>query len=115
MGVHEAFDVLADEVRRDILSVLAARGECSAGEIAEQVGRVGRTTVSSHLRVLRVSGVVVERREGRHRYYSLDSAGPARDALDFLQNLLQNSLRDLKSSGKSSGVDASGKRRRESG
>jgi DNA-binding transcriptional ArsR family regulator len=96
MGVHQAFDVLADQVRRDILAVLAEHGECSAGEIVERIARVGRTTVSSHLRVLRSSGVVIERRDGRHRYYTLDANGPAREALEFLQKLLQDSLAELK-------------------
>jgi DNA-binding transcriptional ArsR family regulator len=96
MSTHLAFDALADEVRRSILQVIADRGECSAGEIANSVERVGRTTVSSHLRVLRTSGVVIERRAGRHRYYSLNSEGPARAALEFLQGLLQSSLRELK-------------------
>ncbi|GAB3495993.1 ArsR/SmtB family transcription factor [Amycolatopsis cihanbeyliensis] len=96
MTADRAFDALADEVRREILSVLARHGECSAGDIAAKVGRVGRTTVSSHLRVLRTSGVVAERKAGRNRYYSLDSAGPARDALTFLQELFQSSLTELK-------------------
>ena len=96
MSTHLAFDALADEVRRSILQVIADRGECSAGEIAASVERVGRTTVSSHLRVLRTSGVVIERRAGRYRYYSLDPEGPARAALEFLQGLLQSSLRELK-------------------
>jgi ArsR family transcriptional regulator, arsenate/arsenite/antimonite-responsive transcriptional repressor len=95
MSTHLALDALADEVRRGILQVIADRGECSAGEIADSVERVGRTTVSSHLRVLRTSGVVIERRAGRYRYYSLDPDGPARAALEFLQGL-QSSLRELK-------------------
>ena len=77
--------------------MIAEKGECSAEEIADSIERVGRTTVSSHLRVLRTSGVVTERREGRHRYYSLDPEGPTREALEFLQGLLQSSLRELKS------------------
>jgi ArsR family transcriptional regulator, arsenate/arsenite/antimonite-responsive transcriptional repressor len=36
------------------------------------------------------------RRAGRYRYYSLDPDGPARAALEFLQGLLQSSLRQLK-------------------
>jgi ArsR family transcriptional regulator len=105
MDANRAFDALADGVRRDILSVLAAKGECNVGTIAESVGRVGRTTVSSHLRILRASGVVVERRDGRYRYYSLDSTGPARDALEFLQGLLQSSLGDLKSVARAQSLD----------
>jgi ArsR family transcriptional regulator, arsenate/arsenite/antimonite-responsive transcriptional repressor len=97
MSTHLAFDALADDVRRSILQVIAEKGECSAGEIADSIERVGRTTVSSHLRVLRTSGVLTERREGRHRYYSLDPEGPTRDALEFLQGLLRSSLRELSS------------------
>lgn len=96
MDTHLAFDALSDEVRREILSVLAEKGESNAGDIADQVGRVGRTTVSSHLRVLRTSGVITERREGKHRYYSLNYDGPTRAALEFLQGLLTGSLQELK-------------------
>jgi ArsR family transcriptional regulator len=80
MSTHLAFDALADGVRRSILLVIAEKGECSAGEIADSIERVGRTTVSSHLRVLRTSGVVTER--------------PTREALEFLQGLLRSSLRN---------------------
>lgn len=114
MSTHLAFDALADEIRREILSVLAAKGESSAGEIADSVGRVGRTTVSSHLRVLRTSGVIVERRAGKHRYYSLDADGPARDALEFLQGLLRSSLGQLKSDAEKASATRT-ERRREAG
>jgi DNA-binding transcriptional ArsR family regulator len=106
MSTHLAFDALADGVRRSILLVIAENGECSAGEIADSIERVGRTTVSSHLRVLRTSGVVTERREGRHRYYSLDPEGPTREALEFLQDLLRSSLRALKSNAEAPVVPA---------
>jgi len=114
MSTHLAFDALADGVRRNILLVIAEKGECSAGEIADSIERVGRTTVSSHLRVLRTSGVVTERREGRHRYYSLDPEGPTRDALEFLQGLLRSSLRELKSSAEAPAPSGT-ERRREAG
>ncbi|MGH3279796.1 MAG: ArsR/SmtB family transcription factor [Trebonia sp.] len=111
MSARLAFDALADGVRRSILLVIAEKGECSAGEIADSVDRVGRTTVSSHLRVLRTSGVVTERRDGRHRYYSLDPEGPARDALEFLQGLLRSSLPDLKPNAEAGAPGGTGRRR----
>jgi ArsR family transcriptional regulator, arsenate/arsenite/antimonite-responsive transcriptional repressor len=40
---------------------------------------------------------VAERRDGRYRYYSLDPAGPTRDALIFLQGLLGSGLSGLRS------------------
>lgn len=87
MAADMAFDALADPVRREILSVLAAREECSAGELSEAVQRVGRTGVSSHLRILRMAGLVTERRDGRFRYYSVDRTGPAQDVIRLLQEL----------------------------
>ena len=83
-----AFDALSDRVRRRVLSVLGEHGELSVGEIAGRIDAVGRTTVSSHLRVLRTSGLVTERRDGRNRYYSLDVDGAVRDAFAFLASIL---------------------------
>lgn len=91
-----AFDALADPVRREILAVLAARDECSAGELSEQISRVGRTAVSSHLRVLRTAGLIAERRDGRFRYYSVDPTGSAQDVIELLRVLFQGSLDDAK-------------------
>lgn len=87
-----AFDALADPIRREILAVLAERDECSAGEISDAISRVGRTAVSSHLRVLRTAGLITERRTGRFRYYAVDPTGPAQDVIRLLQELFQGSL-----------------------
>jgi ArsR family transcriptional regulator len=97
MAADLAFDALADPVRRDMLAVLAARSECSVGELAEQIDAVGRTAVSSHLRVLRAAGLVTERRAGRFRYYSVDSSGPAQDVMRLLQSLFDDSLKAARS------------------
>jgi ArsR family transcriptional regulator, arsenate/arsenite/antimonite-responsive transcriptional repressor len=108
-----AFDALSDRVRRRILSVLGEGRELSVGEIVEQVGVVGRSTVSSHLRVLRTSGVVKERRDGRHRYYSLDPEGSVRDALRFLESLLRAGVTlDTAAAGS---ADSAAERRRDAG
>lgn len=87
-----AFDALSDRVRRRILAVLGEHGELAVGEIAARIDAVGRTTISSHLRVLRTSGLVRERREGRNRLYSLDVDGAVRDAFGFLQSILQQAV-----------------------
>lgn len=89
-----AFDALSDRVRRRILAALGEHGELSVGEIAGRIDVVGRTTVSSHLRVLRTSGLVHERRDGRNRYYSLDADGAVRDAFRFLQSILRDAVED---------------------
>ncbi len=87
-----AFDALSDRVRRRILAVLGEHGELSVGDIAGRIDAVGRTTVSSHLRVLRTSGLVRERRDGRNRFYSLDVDGAVRDAFVFLQSILHQAV-----------------------
>jgi ArsR family transcriptional regulator, arsenate/arsenite/antimonite-responsive transcriptional repressor len=87
-----AFDALSDRVRRRILAVLGEHGELSVGEISQRIDVVGRTTVSSHLRVLRTSGLVHERRDGRNRFYSLDVDGAVRDAFVFLQSILSQGV-----------------------
>lgn len=107
-----AFDALADPVRREILGVLAARTECSAGELAEQVSRVGRTAVSSHLRVLRTAGLVTERRSGRYRFYAVDPTGPVQEVLRFLQELFQSSLDEAKAAAETGRVTGGSARRR---
>lgn len=91
-----AFDALADPTRREILAVLAAREECCAGELSDHIHRVGRTAVSSHLRVLRTAGLITERRIGRHRYYAVDPTGPVQDVIRLLQELFQGSLDAVK-------------------
>ncbi|OLL72038.1 hypothetical protein Ae168Ps1_0410c [Pseudonocardia sp. Ae168_Ps1] len=84
-----AFDALSDRVRRQILSVLGERGELTVSDIADAVDGVGPTTVSSHLRILRTSGILSERRDGRRRYYMLNPDGAVRDAFLYLQSLMQ--------------------------
>ena len=83
-GADLAFDALADPVRREILAVLAEDDECSAGALADRIDSVGRTAVSTHLRVLRVAGLLTERREGRYRYYSIDPTGAAAEVMTLL-------------------------------
>jgi DNA-binding transcriptional ArsR family regulator len=91
-----AFDALADSTRRTILRVLADRGECRVGEIAAEVNHVGRTAVSSHLRILRSAQLVTERRDGRYRMYSVDRDA-VQGVVDFLAALYRAPLDELKS------------------
>lgn len=95
MAPDLAFDALADPVRREILAVLADRDECSAGALAEHITSVGRTAVSSHLRVLKVAGLITERRAGRFRYYSVDASGSARDVLMLLHQVFRAGMEGI--------------------
>jgi DNA-binding transcriptional ArsR family regulator len=61
---------IADPVRREILALLRS-DPLPAGVIASRFA-ISRPAVSRHLRVLRESGLVVDRAQGRERVYRLD-------------------------------------------
>jgi DNA-binding transcriptional ArsR family regulator len=92
-----AFAAIADPIRRSILDLLHG-GERSAGEIANRFP-VSRPAVSRHLRVLRRSGLVKERRHARSRIYRLDPE-PLREVdawLTHYRTFWAARLHDLKS------------------
>ena len=66
------FAALADPVRADIVSMLAA-GDLPAGAIAEHFA-ISRPAVSRHLRVLREAGLIASREQATQRIYSLEIA-----------------------------------------
>ncbi|GAA5132871.1 ArsR/SmtB family transcription factor [Pseudonocardia adelaidensis] len=71
----DAFTVLADPLRREVVELLAG-GPVTAGDIAARFP-VTRPAVSRHLRVLRESGLVESAVQGQHRVYTLRRAGLA--------------------------------------
>ena len=73
---------IADPIRRRVLE-LVRDDELPAGDLAERFD-VSRPAVSRHLRVLREAGLVVERREGRRRFYraNLEPLAELREWLD---------------------------------
>ena len=80
-----AFEVLADPVRRRAIELLGER-EQSAGTLVERLHAefgVSQPGVSQHLRVLRSSGFARVRADGRRRMYSLDPR-PLREIDDWL-------------------------------
>ena len=89
----EVFDALAQPKRREILRLLAA-GELSAGEVASRFA-VTQPAISQHLKVLKDTGLVSERRDGTRRLYSVRSEGLA-DLHAFLAEVLPAGLERLK-------------------
>ena len=69
--LEAAVEAIANPRRRQILR-LVWDAERSAGEIASTVDDVSWPAVSQNLRVLKISGLITERREGTHRYYKAD-------------------------------------------
>lgn len=80
--VHDPLAALADPTRRRVFEGLR-HGPRAVGALAAEMP-VSRPAVSQHLKVLRRSGLVRERRDGARRLYSIDTAGLAvlRDYLD---------------------------------
>ena len=66
----DLFAALGDPTRREVLNILAARGEASATAIATQLP-VSRPAVVKHLGVLDRAGLLQERRQGREVLFSV--------------------------------------------
>ena len=68
-GLAEMFAILADETRTKILFALSQEELC----VCDLAGLVGMnvSTVSHHLRLLRVANLIRYRKDGRMVYYSL--------------------------------------------
>jgi DNA-binding transcriptional ArsR family regulator len=89
----EVFEAIAQPKRREILRLLAAK-ERSAGEIAGNFA-VTQPAISQHLKVLKDTGLVNERRDGTRRLYSVRAAG-LNDLHGFLADVLPGRLEQLK-------------------
>ncbi len=90
MTTVDVFQAIAHPARRQILDSLVS-GEVSAGELAAPFA-MSRPAVSQHLKVLREAGLVIERREGRHRLYRIDPA-PLQEVHEWLE-IYDNFWRD---------------------
>jgi DNA-binding transcriptional ArsR family regulator len=89
----EVFEAIAQPKRREILRLLAD-GERSAGEVAARFD-VTQPAVSQHLKVLKETGLISERREGTRRLFRVRPEGLA-DLNSFLADVLPAGLRRLK-------------------
>jgi DNA-binding transcriptional ArsR family regulator len=89
----EVFEAIAQPTRRKILRLLAD-GELSAGRVASRFA-VTQPAISQHLKVLRETGLVDERRDGARRLYRVRPEGLA-DLHGFLAELLPAGLERLK-------------------
>ncbi len=68
--VHDTlFRTLADPTRRAIFERLCREGEQTVGALTAQAG-VSQPAVSKHLAVLKQTGLVRDRHEGRQTHYS---------------------------------------------
>ncbi len=94
------FKTLADPTRRAIFERLTRDGEQTVRVLTDHAG-VSQPAVSKHLGVLKLAGLVRDRREGRQTHYRADPQGLAplidwmgfyggfwRDRFDHLEALL---------------------------
>lgn len=97
---NELFSTLADPTRRAIFERLSRDGEQTVRALTEQAG-VSQPAVSKHLGVLKLAGLVRDRRSGRQTHYSAQPQALAplvqwmslygafwRDRFDRLEDLL---------------------------
>jgi ArsR family transcriptional regulator len=64
------FKLLSDETRLRILAYLAENQELHVTDLCDRLGQ-SQPAVSHHLALLRVSGLIESRREGKHNFYSV--------------------------------------------
>lgn len=68
--LSETFSALGDDTRLKLVEHLLAHGETPAGTLTDLSG-LSAPAVSRHLKVLRTAGILHQRAEGTHRYYSV--------------------------------------------
>lgn len=78
-----AFKALGDENRLRIVGIVAERGDVCACRLLDDLDMT-QPTLSHHMKLLRDSGVVKARKEGRWMHYSLD-----REVVGALASLLE--------------------------
>src|SRR5215210_5424750 len=66
----QVFKLMSDETRLRILLYLANSGELHVTDLCHRLGQ-SQPAVSHHLALLRVSGLIESRREGKHNFYSV--------------------------------------------
>ena len=89
----DALEAISQPTRRRIVARIAELGEASVNDIAAPLD-ITRPAVSQHLKVLRESGVVLERRAGRRRLHRLNPDGLAQARAE-IELFLVNELDDL--------------------
>jgi len=68
--LSNVFKLLSDETRLRILAYLAQNNELHVTDLCDRLGQ-SQPAVSHHLALLRVSGLIEPRREGKHNFYSI--------------------------------------------
>lgn len=84
-GVDAVFSALADERRRSVVELLAARGGATQTELARELP-VTRQAVAKHLASLEDAGLVEVTRSGREARYAL-TPEPLTEAVAWIESV----------------------------
>lgn len=87
--IADVFDALADPTRLRIVSAVAAVGEVCVCDIAGSLGMT-QSAISHQLRLLRTTGVLTNRKQGRMVYYSLASEHIGKILADAVAHIRQS-------------------------
>jgi DNA-binding transcriptional ArsR family regulator len=92
----DQFTAIADPTRRQIIALLADK-DLTVNEIASTF-KLTRPAISKHLRVLRDTGLVTEKKVGRERLQCFNGAGlvPLADWLKTYEEFWDRKLAKLK-------------------
>jgi DNA-binding transcriptional ArsR family regulator len=92
----DTFNAVAEPRRREILTLLVAR-ELPVGDIVVAMS-LDQPSVSKHLRVLRDTGLVRVRRNGRHKFYSTNAEAirPLHEWASTFERYWKNQLNRVK-------------------
>ena len=90
------FKTLADPTRRGIFERLCREGEQTVGALTAWAG-VSQPAVSKHLGVLKQTGLVLDRHEGRQTHYSAkhEALAPLADWTSQMAGFWQSRFDDL--------------------
>ncbi|MDH5638812.1 MAG: metalloregulator ArsR/SmtB family transcription factor [Nitrospinota bacterium] len=80
---------LSDPVRQKIVILLGEKGELTSGQVAEAFHPLTHATISHHLQILKASGVLVSRKEGKTAWYAIDSPALTR-AMEKFVNIIKS-------------------------
>lgn len=89
--VIPAFTMLQDESRQDMLMPLFDKGEMTVNQLTDHMS-LSRPTVAHHFKLLYSADLVIYRKGGKKRYYSVF----LEEELVILKDLVQSIKEDLK-------------------
>ena len=104
MAYGDAIAALADPTRRTVFERLR-RGPQPVVELARGL-QVSRPAVSQHLRVLKESGLVRDRKDGTRHYYSVDGEALA-ELRDYFDGFWEDALAVFKETAERGEADES--------